>query len=37
MGQAPDVVKQAADAVTSPWAEDGVARELSLWFDAVRA
>lgn len=37
MGQAPEVVKQAADAVTSSWEEDGVARELSLWFDAVRA
>lgn len=33
MGQAPDVVKEAADAVTVSWQEDGVAVELASWFD----
>ena len=33
MGQAPDVVKASADAVTAPWEEDGVAVELARWFD----
>jgi len=31
MGQAPDEVKAAADAVTGTWAEDGVAHELGRW------
>lgn len=33
MGHAPDVVKQAADAVTASWDDDGVAVELAAWFD----
>jgi hydroxymethylpyrimidine pyrophosphatase-like HAD family hydrolase len=32
MGQAPAEVKEAADAVTAPVAEDGLAVELSRWF-----
>lgn len=32
MGQAPDEVKQAADAVTDAVADDGAARELERWF-----
>lgn len=32
MGQAPDEVKAAADAVTGTLAEDGAARELARWF-----
>jgi HAD superfamily hydrolase (TIGR01484 family) len=32
MGQAPDEVKQAADAVTAPVQEDGAAVELARWF-----
>ncbi len=32
MGQAPDEVKRAADAVTAPVHEDGVAVELARWF-----
>jgi HAD superfamily hydrolase (TIGR01484 family) len=35
MGQAPDVVKDAADAVTASWEEDGVALELATWFDVA--
>jgi hydroxymethylpyrimidine pyrophosphatase-like HAD family hydrolase len=35
MGQAPDVVKDAADAVTASWDEDGVALELATWFDVA--
>jgi len=31
MGQAPDEVKAAADAVTNSWADDGVAYELASW------
>ena len=31
MGQAPDEVKAAADAVTGSWEEDGVAQALSGW------
>lgn len=37
MGQAPDVVKAAADAVTTSWAEDGVAVELATWFDIAES
>ncbi len=37
MGQAPDVVKQAADAVTASWQDDGVAVELATWFDITTA
>jgi hydroxymethylpyrimidine pyrophosphatase-like HAD family hydrolase len=36
MGQAPDVVKDVADDVTSPWEADGVAVELARWFDLGR-
>ncbi|MEV0323048.1 HAD hydrolase family protein [Streptomyces sp. NPDC050658] len=32
MGQAPDEVKDAADAVIGPVTKDGVAQELALWF-----
>lgn len=32
MGHAPDVVKEAADAVTAPVGEDGAALELRRWF-----
>ena len=32
MGQAPDVVKEAADAVAPPVTEDGAAEELGRWF-----
>ena len=35
MGQAPDVVKEAADAVTTTWEQDGVAVELRAWFDVA--
>jgi hydroxymethylpyrimidine pyrophosphatase-like HAD family hydrolase len=33
MGQAPDEVKQVADAVTDTWERDGAAAELGRWFD----
>jgi HAD superfamily hydrolase (TIGR01484 family) len=33
MGQAPDEVKDVADAVTDRWEQDGVAVELGRWFD----
>lgn len=34
MGQAVEVVREAADAVTAPVAEDGAAQELDRWFGA---
>ncbi len=37
MGQAPDVVKGAADAVTASWDDDGVVVELARWFETVDA
>ena len=33
MGQAPDAVKDVADAVTETWEHDGAAVELGRWFD----
>lgn len=35
MGQAPDEVKAAADAVAGSWDEDGAAYELARWFGFV--
>ena len=37
MGQAPDAVKDVADAVTASWEDDGAAVELARWFDLVVA
>ncbi len=35
MGQAPNAVKEVADAVTATWEDDGVVVELARWFDGV--
>ena len=37
MGQAPEEVKEVADAVTGTWEQDGVAAELASWFEVARS
>ena len=37
MGQAPDEVKDVADAVTGTWEQDGVAEELASWFEVAES